>query len=476
MIKDNQKLLNFFHVLIDAAIMIISFAVAYYLRFNEEKSFLIISGIIDAPLGLYGDMFTYMRMLVFLIPCYIASYYFFNLYNPKRMKSRRTEFFNLIKANALGILYCTSALYFIKNTQYARLFLIIFICVNLTLDALMRFLISTILKIVRRNGRNMKHVLLIGYSRATENYIDRVLAHPEWGYQIHGILDNKRKIGKNYRGIYVIGRIDELPTLLTENDFDEITITLGLSEYGMLEHIVGVTEKSGVHTKFIPDYNNMIPTRPYTEDLDGMPVIHVRKVPLTNSFNCFVKRTVDIFGSIFALIIFSIPMLIVTIIIKTTSPGPLIFKQTRVGLHNKEFNMYKFRSMCVQDSSKEKKAWTVANDPRVTPIGKFIRRTSIDELPQLFNVLKGEMSLVGPRPERPFFVEKFKEEIPRYMIKHQVRPGLTGWAQVNGYRGDTSIRMRIDCDLYYIENWTIGLDFKIIILTFFKGFINKNAY
>ena len=244
----------------------------------------------------------------------------------------------------------------------------------------------------------------------------------------------------------------------------------------MLEHIVGVTEKSGVHTKFIPDYNNMIPTRPYTEDLDGMPVIHVRKVPLTNSFNCFVKRTVDIFGSIFALIIFSIPMLIVTIIIKTTSPGPLIFKQTRVGLHNKEFNMYKFRSMCVQDSSKEKKAWTVANDPRVTPIGKFIRRTSIDELPQLFNVLKGEMSLVGPRPERPFFVEKFKEEIPRYMIKHQVRPGLTGWAQVNGYRGDTSIRMRIDCDLYYIENWTIGLDFKIIILTFFKGFINKNAY
>ena len=169
-------------------------------------------------------------------------------------------------------------------------------------------------------------------------------------------------------------------------------------------------------------------------------------------------------------------MLIVALLIKLTSPGPIIFCQERVGLHNRPFKMYKFRSMEVQPESEEKKAWTVKNDPRVTPIGKFMRHTSIDELPQLFNILKGNMSLVGPRPERPFFVEKFREEIPRYMVKHQVRPGLTGWAQVNGYRGDTSIRKRIEYDLYYIENWSIGLDIKIIFLTFFKGFINKNAY
>ena len=169
-------------------------------------------------------------------------------------------------------------------------------------------------------------------------------------------------------------------------------------------------------------------------------------------------------------------MLLMFAIIKLTSPGPLIYKQERVGLHNQTFRMYKFRSMEVQPESEEKKAWTVKNDPRVTPIGKFMRHTSIDELPQLFNILKGNMSLVGPRPERPFFVEKFREEIPRYMVKHQVRPGLTGWAQVNGYRGDTSIRKRIEYDLYYIENWSIGLDIKIIFLTFFKGFINKNAY
>ena len=231
-----------------------------------------------------------------------------------------------------------------------------------------------------------------------------------------------------------------------------------------------------MHTKFFPVYTNIIPTKPYTEDLLGLPVINIRYVPLTNTFSAAVKRAMDIFGAIVAIILFSPVMLIFAVLIKATSKGPLIYKQTRVGLHNKPFEMYKFRSMEVQPEAEERKAWTVKNDPRVTSVGKFMRKTSIDELPQLFNILKGDMSLVGPRPERPFFVEKFREEIPRYMVKHQVRPGLTGWAQIHGYRGDTSIRKRIEYDLYYIENWTVGLDIKILFLTFFKGFVNKNAY
>jgi Undecaprenyl-phosphate glucose phosphotransferase len=220
----------------------------------------------------------------------------------------------------------------------------------------------------------------------------------------------------------------------------------------------------------------VIPSRPYLEDLDGLAVVNIRRVPLTNTGNRFIKRSIDIVGSICAIILFSPIMLIAAIGIKLTSRGPIIFKQERVGLHNKPFKMYKFRSMEVQDDSEEKKGWTTKNDPRVTRIGKILRRSSIDELPQLFNVLKGDMSLVGPRPERPLFVEKFKEEIPRYMIKHQVRPGITGWAQVNGYRGDSSIKKRIEYDLYYIENWTIILDMRILFLTIFTGFINKNAY
>ena len=476
MIKDNQKLLNLFHVIIDAFIIIISFILSYYLRFDEDWSFLIRRSIIDAPMGLFGSIQHYMQMLIFLVPCYIASYFFFNLYNPKRSKSRKTEFFNLIKANLLAIVYCVSVMYFNKEANYARLFVIIFATINFLLDFTFRLILSIILKQVRKGGKNQKHVLLIGYSRTTESYTDRILAHPEWGYAIHGILDNRKNPGTSYKGIHVIGTIDELSTVIREKEYDEIVITLSISQYELLEGIVSITEKFGVHTKFVPDYNNILPTIPYTEDMEGIPVIHVRNIPLSISFNRFMKRLIDITGSLFAIILFSVPMLLIALIIKITSPGPLIFKQTRVGLHNKEFKMFKFRSMRMQDKKKEKKAWTTANDPRVTPIGRFIRSTSLDELPQFFNVLRGEMSLVGPRPERPYFVEKFREEIPRYMIKHQVRPGITGWAQVNGYRGDTSIEMRINCDLYYIENWTVGLDFKILFLTIFKGFVNKNAY
>ena len=349
-------------------------------------------------------------------------------------------------------------------------------CVNVVAEIGFRNVLRWILRKYRKQGYNQKHILLVGYSRAAEGYLDRVVTHPEWGYIVKGILADNKPEGEEYRGIKILGGTDKLAEILPQNQLDEIVITLGLAEYHKLGRIVNMCEKSGVHTKFVPDYNNIIPTKPYTEDLMGMPVINIRRVPLNNMLNAVAKRCVDIFGALVAIILFSPVMLVTSIIIKVTSPGPLIFKQERIGKHNRPFYMYKFRSMVVQDEKDEKKGWTTKNDPRVTPIGRFIRKTSIDELPQLFNILIGDMSLVGPRPERPQFVEKFKEEIPRYMIKHQVRPGLTGWAQVNGYRGDTSIQKRIEFDLYYIENWTMGFDFKIIFLTFFKGFINRNAY
>lgn len=469
MIKGNQKLLNVFRILLDAILIILSYYLAYKIRFEE------LFHIVESPITIYPTIEEYADVLYMLIPCYLGSYYFFRLYDPQRIHSRKSEIFRVFEGNFVGIIFCLAFIFFRKG-NYARLFIAFFVITNFILTAMFRFITTSILRRIRRKGMNQKHILLIGYSRAAEGYIDRLLAHPEWGYSIHGILDNHKPLGHSYRDIHIIGTTYELEKILNENDYDEIAITLGIGHYDALEGIVAVTEKSGVHTKFVPDYNNIIPTRPYTEDMDGLPVIHVRKVPLSNSFNQFCKRAFDIVGSILLILLFSIPMLVVAAIVKATSPGPLIFKQERVGLHNRPFKMYKFRSMVVQEASKEKHAWTVQNDPRVTPIGKFIRKTSLDELPQFFNVLKGDMSLVGPRPERPLFVEKFKEEIPRYMIKHQVRPGITGWAQVNGYRGDTSIRMRIDCDLYYIENWSFWLDIKILFLTIFKGFVNKNAY
>ena len=467
MIKDNQKNFSRLHVLIDAAVIAVSYLLAWVIRFVGPLSS-------SAEIG--RSFQQYMALLVLVIPLYLILYYAFTLYTPMRMQGRRLVLSNVIKANTLGLLITITALYIMHEGHLSRVTLVIFYAVNICLEWGVRMLIFKVLRDMRKKGRYQKQMILVGYSRAAEEYIDRVQANPQWGYVIRGILDDNIPSGTVYHGIKVIGRIANLMVILPANRLDEIAITLGLSEYYRLEEIVALCEKSGVHTKFIPDYHKIIPTKPYTEDILGLPVINIRYVPLSNTFNAMVKRIMDIFGSIAAVIISSPLMLVMCVLIKLTSPGPLIYKQERVGLHNKTFWMYKFRSMEVQPEAEEKKAWTVKNDPRVTPVGRFMRHTSIDELPQLFNILKGDMSLVGPRPERPFFVEKFREEIPRYMVKHQVRPGLTGWAQVNGYRGDTSIRKRIDYDLYYIENWTIGLDIKIVFLTFFKGFVNKNAY
>lgn len=467
MIKDNQRHFNRLHLLLDILLFMLSYLEAWYIKFRTP---------------LFRDSYetltfeNYMLALIFIIPGYFVLYMAFHLYTPKRVQGRRLECTNVIKANTIGILLFLTILYLTKQVHFSREMIVIFYILNTCNCITMRLALFSTLRAMRKRGFNQKHILLVGYSRAAEGYIDRIRANPQWGYTINGILDDNIERGTLYKGVKVIGKIENLQYILPENKLDEIAITLGLAEYNKLQRIVAECEKSGVHTKFIPDYNNIIPTKPYTEDLQGLPVVNIRYVPLSNTFNMIIKRAIDILGSMFAITLFSPIMLITAVLVKTTSRGPLIYKQERVGLHNRAFMMYKFRSMEVEEPGKEKKKWTIKNDPRVTPVGKFIRRTSIDELPQLFNILKGDMSLVGPRPERPFFVEKFREEIPRYMVKHQVRPGLTGWAQVNGYRGDTSIRKRIDCDLYYIENWTLGFDFKIILLTFVKGFINKNAY
>ena len=472
MIKDNQQHFNRLQVVMDAVVVIVSYAFAWWLKFS--------SGFVDKEIGVLSFEF-YMRALILIVPLYILLYYAFNLYTPKRVQGRRLEFSNIVLANTVGLLILMAGFFLalsyseqLKN--FSRSMFIYFFMINIILEEIERLMIRAFLRSIRKNGYNQKHILLVGYSKAAEQYIDRIKQNPQWGYNIRGILDDNIARGTMYKGVKVIGSVGNLSYILPENKLDEIAITLGLEEYYKLEKIVAECEKSGVHTKFIPDYGNIIPTRPYTEDLLGLPVINIRYVPLSNTFNALIKRLTDIIGSIICIIIFSPIMLTSAVLVKMTSKGPLIFKQERVGLHNKPFQMYKFRTMYVQTEEEEKKGWTQKNDPRVTKVGGFLRKTSLDEFPQLFNVLKGDMSLVGPRPERPQYVEKFREEIPRYMIKHQVRPGMTGWAQVNGYRGDTSIRKRIEHDLYYIENWTLGLDIKILFLTVFKGFINKNAY
>ena len=468
MIKDNQKVFNRLMVIADAAITAVSFMIAYYFRFYILTNG---PGVGGLPVG------DYFMLLFFIVPIYMFLYHSCSVYAPKRTVRRRFEVYGIVKANTIGIVALIIVLYMIiREINFSRSVMVYFYVVNVTATSFFRLNLRKGLCSIRRRGYNLKHILLVGYSRAAEEYIDRLNDNPQWGYVVCGILDDHIPGGTLYKGVKVLGRLGNLEVILPENKLDEIAITLPLKDYDYLESVVSICEKSGVHTKFIPDYNSLIPSRPYTEDLMGLPVVNIRYVPLTNTGNILVKRMMDVAGALVGIVLTSPVMLLSALLVKLTSPGPVIFRQERVGLHNKPFYMYKFRSMELQAPGEEKKAWTVRNDPRVTPVGRFLRRTSLDELPQLFNILRGDMSLVGPRPERPLYVEKFKEEIPRYMVKHQVRPGLTGWAQVNGLRGDTSIRKRVEYDIYYIENWTVWFDFKIILMTFFTGFVNKNAY
>ena len=469
MIKDNQKYFNRLHVVLDAVIIAVSYMLAWYIKFASPISN------IDPTTGVLS-MRTYFQMLYAIVPGYLILYYSFNLYTPKRATVHKYEILNIFQANVVGLILLMAGWYLVEQIHFSRAMMAYFFILNILLTTLGRSFIRMVLQYFREKGYNLKYILLEGYSRAAEEYINRINSNPQWGYVVRGILDDSVPRGTLYKGVKVVGTIENLLYILPENKLDEIAITLSLKDYDNLERIVDICEKSGVHTKFIPDYNSMFPSRPYTEDLMGLPVINIRYVPLTNTLNWIAKRAVDVIVSVVGLIVSSPVMLIAAIAIGCTSRGPIIFKQERIGLHNKPFKMYKFRTMEVQKPSAEQKGWTTKDDPRVTKVGKFLRRTSFDELPQLFNILIGDMSVVGPRPERPQFVEKFKEEIPRYMVKHQVRPGLTGWAQINGYRGDTSIKRRIEHDIFYIENWTMSFDIKIMFLTIFKGFINKNAY
>lgn len=428
----------------DAGIIGATYFFSWYLRFKSGL-FVQDAGVLPAK--------TYFSALFLIIPGYLLLYSIFQLYMPRRVKSYRKELMDIIRANGIGFMIFILVLYFIKQEHFSRQMLCIFFFINISLEFASRYLIRTILWKMRKQGLNQKHILMIGESQMAEQYMDRLRENPKWGYQVFAHLKDEEKLER----------------ILEGNELDEVVIALRAEDYGKLERIVDVCEKAGVHTKIIPDFGNVISTRPYIEDVQGIPVIHVRRVPLNIMRNRAAKRAVDLIGATVAIILFSPVMLLTVLVVALTEEGSVIYRQERVGLHNQVFYMYKFRSMIMQDEEKEKAEWSTRNDPRITPVGKLIRRTSIDELPQLFNVLKGEMSLVGPRPQ---FVQKFRDEIPRYMVKHQVRPGMTGWAQINGYRGDTSIEKRIEYDLYYIENWTMVFDMKILILTIFKGFFD----
>ena len=330
----------------------------------------------------------------------------------------------------------------------------------------MRIAVRNLLRSLRRKGKNLRHVLLIGNGASLVDYVHTARKFKDSGINVIGWIDSQgRSLNFN---------IKEISSYSNDLTPDSIIISYEGKDSYKTSKFIAENYNDVIPIQVLPELSySMVGNQ--IEDFGGIPVISVNQ-PRLNSVELFIKYLCDLLLTLIGCILISPILLLVTIGVRISSPGPILFGQKRVGLDGKEFLMWKFRSMLVADDSKQTQEWSNKENPRKTRFGDFIRKTSLDELPQLLNVLKGEMSLVGPRPEQPFFVEKFRHEIPGYMLKHKMKPGMTGWAQVNGWRGDTDLNKRIECDIYYIKNWSLWLDVKILFLTLFKGFINKNAY
>ena len=466
MIKENQKALNILLVLIDVLVISLSLLCAIWLRFKTT---------LFSPGGHLG-FFSYLWFLIFaVIPVYLILYFAFGLYKPRRTyKNIFSEATQIIKVNIVAFFALVSILFIINQPDFSRIMLFLLAIIATFFGIIERFTIRSILKNLRVNNKNLKHILIVGDNDLAFTFANRIRKNPYLGFVVSGFLGRSEHVGMEIEGSRIIGTFSQMDYILEHNRYDRVVLAIPLKYYYKINELVESCEKVGIKAEIIPDYIRYFPAQPSVDMIEDIPIINIRYVPLDDNFNKFMKLVSDYIISIIAIIITSPIMVATAVAIKLTSPGPIIFKQERMGYNGKIFMMYKFRSMRVQDPNEEKSEWTTRDDPRKTRVGDIIRRTSIDELPQFFNVLKGDMSVVGPRPERPYFVDQFKETIPKYMVKHQVKPGLTGWAQIHGCRGDTSIKKRIEYDIEYVENWHMGLDLAIMIKTALKK--NPNAY
>lgn len=458
MIRKNERFLSNVYMLFDVISIQIAFLFSWFFRFYLLP---------DENTIPFSDYF-YWSLLYSLVTLFIG--YSLMFYSSKRKKTFAFEFYKIIQIHLISTFVFVTILFIFRSVDISRWFLLIFFISNIIFGSLYRVSVKLALRKVRENGFNKKYILIIGAGKLGIQFYNNIKSNLGIGYEILGFLDDSSKKDE------VLGKVSDLETIIHRHLIDEVVIALPLYAHDKLNYIINTCENSGIRVLIIPDYYKILPARPSFDQFGDIPVINIREVPLDEFQQMLFKRVFDIGFALVAIILTLPIMLIIALAVKITSPGPVIFKQERVGLNRRNFMMYKFRSMKQLPTNTVDAGWSTKNDPRRTWFGSFIRKTSLDELPQFFNVLKGDMSVVGPRPERPYFVDKFKEDIPKYMIKHHVRPGITGWAQVNGLRGDTSIEDRIKHDIFYIENWTFLFDMRIILKTFVSGLVNRNAY
>ena len=477
MLRRYSSLWNSLFIAADLAVSVAVFLGAYVLRFQPWViSRLPVTDQVP-PLSIYLRLAPVLALVLFLTNRH------YRLYSPRREESPLEEFLDLWRSNIAAVLLLIAYLFFDRTHAYARVVVGIFAVVHPFAVFLFRAAVRAALRQARRQGYNLRHIVIVGTGRTAQALVHRIRRNPWTGLRIVGLVgDGTEKVGRKIHGVEVIGAVGEIEELLQRQRPDQVYIALSGESTRAMEPLVRTLIDHRVDLRIVPDLGLLLGLHHRTVDFDGLPVATIWESPI-EGWGAVSKRAVD-FGIAFVSLVVLAPLLVlIALLVKITSRGPILYRQQRMGLDGRVFSLLKFRSMRQAPADGVPAAdpaddggWTTRGDARCTPLGRLLRSLSLDELPQLYNVLLGQMSLVGPRPERPLYIEKFKRSIPRYMLRHKVKAGLTGWAQINGWRGDTSLKKRIQYDLYYLKHWSLGFDLKILLLTLVRGFLHPNAY
>jgi exopolysaccharide biosynthesis polyprenyl glycosylphosphotransferase len=475
-VKQQGRFWTGIYLIADLVTTLAAFGLAYFVRFQTD--------LLEVTKGV-NPFEQYLLLVLPIALLWPPLFRFHGLYSLKRLRSRTDEMFSIVWAVTMG----TAAILFIalfvrvyylygENSgqyEYSRLVLGMFVVFDIVLLTLVRTVIRHQREERWRRGIGLRNILIAGAGQLGRTVADKFIDHQELGFRVVGFLDDRRE-GEfsGHRGIPIVGGLDDVAAVVDRMTVDSLYIALPLEAHQRIRQLVAFAHREALDAKVAWDYLLDVTLRAGVEDLDGMPIVSLSEPPI-RGWNWLAKRLMDMAVSTALLLLLAVPFAVIALLIKITSKGRVLYRQERMGLDGKPFVIYKFRSMFEDAERETGPVWAVSDDPRRTPVGRLLRRFSIDELPQLLNVLKGDMSLVGPRPERPSFVKEFKGRIPQYMLRHKVKCGMTGWAQVNGWRGNTSIEKRIEHDLYYIQNWSLSLDVKILWRTW-RAVLHKHAY
>jgi Undecaprenyl-phosphate glucose phosphotransferase len=458
----------------DMAVVAAAWLLAYDIRFHSALFARIVPVYETTP-----RFDAYLRLIPPILVTWAILLRRAGLYLPRRVKSPYEELGRILRASTLGVFIVTGLTFFYRPfaiLTYSRVAMVLFWTLSIAGLAAVRFIVRQVFREIRRRGYNLRHILIVGAGDLAREVIRRVHAHPEIGLQVVGVLSRDgSKVGKELEGAPVLGVYEDIQEVLRSHGIDQVVVAIPADAHDRLDSVLKFMGDEMVDLRVVPDLHQYMTLRAGVEDFDGLPMVRLQDSPMAG-WNRVTKRAFDAVGSLIALVAASPLMLVTAALIKVLAPGPVFYRQTRMGWDGRCFQMLKFRTMKVDAEKETGAVWAKPDDPRRTPLGRILRKISIDELPQLLNVLKGDMSLVGPRPERPELIEQFKKEIPRYMLRHKVKAGVTGLAQVRGYRGNTSLEKRIESDLYYIEHWTVGLDLEILLRTIPAVLFGREAY